>query len=49
MVLIILRYLASELKRERMTKCATRALGIGEFFRLDAKAEGEGCHLRLAN
>ena len=41
MVLIILRFLASELKRERMSKCATRALDVGEFFRLDAKAEGE--------
>ena len=41
MVLIILRYLASELKRERMTRCTTKARDVGEFFRLDAKAEGE--------
>ena len=41
MVLIILRYLASELRRERMSRCTTRARDVGEFFRLDAKAEGE--------
>ena len=41
MVLIILRFLASELRRGTMSRCATKARDVGEFFRLDAKAEGE--------
>ena len=41
MILLILRYIGEEIKRERMARCPSKALKLGEVFRLDAKAEGE--------
>ena len=40
MVLIIMRYLAEELKTGHMMICESNAEDLGEVFRLDAKAEG---------
>ena len=33
--------IGEEIKRERMAPCPSKALNLGEVFRLDAKAEGE--------
>ena len=41
MILLILKFLASELSRKRMSRCAAKTRDLGELFRLDAKAEGE--------
>mgnify|MGYP003333509867 CR=1 FL=1 len=41
MLVLILKYLAAELQRNRMTACRSRTKDLGEVFRLDAKAEGE--------
>ena len=41
MILMIIRFLAAEIGRRRMSPCAARACDLGEVFRLDAKAEGE--------
>ena len=41
MILLILKFLAEEVKRGHMSRCASRTLNLGEVFRLDAKAEGE--------
>ena len=41
MILLILRFLAAELGRRRMSRCASKARDLGELFRLDAKTEGE--------
>jgi hypothetical protein len=41
MLVLILRYVASELKRGRMAECRSKSKHLGEVFRLDAKAEGE--------
>ena len=41
MILLIMRFIIVELKRERMARCPTKAKCIGEIFRFDAKAEGE--------
>ena len=41
MLLLILKYLAAELQKGRMSQCRSRAKDLGETFRLDAKAEGE--------
>ena len=40
MVLIIMKYLAEELKTGHMMVCESNAEDLGEVFRLDAKAEG---------
>ena len=41
MVILIMRYLAEELKTSHMMPCERRAQHIGEVFRMDAKAEGD--------
>ena len=41
MLLLIMRYLARELREFRMMPCERKALQLGEVFRMDAKAEGE--------
>ena len=41
MILLIMRYLAEELRGNHMMPCESRAEHLGEVFRLDAKAEGE--------
>ena len=41
MILIIMKYLAEELKENFMMICEDRAQHLGEVFRMDAKAEGE--------
>ena len=41
MLLLIMRYLASELREFRMMPCERKTLQLGEVFRMDAKAEGE--------
>ena len=41
MILLILRFLAAELGRRRMSRCASKTKDVGEIFRLDAKAEKE--------
>ena len=41
MILLILKFIIVELKRERMASCPSKAKVLGEVFRLDAKAEGE--------
>ena len=41
MIFLILKFLAEEVKRCHMSRCASRTLNLGEVFRLDAKAEGE--------
>ena len=41
MLVLILKYLATELRQNRMTACRSRAKDLGEVFRLDAKAEGD--------
>ena len=41
MILLILKFLAEELRRTRMSECPRRTKDVGEVFRLDAKAEGE--------
>ena len=41
MIVLIMRYLAEELKGCRMMPCEAPAHFLGETFRLDAKAEGE--------
>ena len=41
MILLILKFLAEELKRKRMSVSAGKVRQLGELFRLDAKAEGE--------
>ena len=39
MIHLILTFIASEVKRERMSRCPSKARHLGELFRLDAKAE----------
>ena len=46
MILLILKFIIGELKRERMARCPSRAKVLGEVFRLDAKAEGEKVAIR---
>ena len=41
MVLLIIHFLAEEIRRRRMSSCAAKRKDLGEVFRLDAKAEGE--------
>ena len=41
MVLLIMRYLAEELRGNHTMPCEARAEHLGEVFRMDAKAEGE--------
>ena len=41
MILLIMQYLAEELRGNHMMPCESRAECLGEVFRLDAKAEGE--------
>ena len=41
MLVLILRFTASELKHGRMAECRSAAKNLGEVFRLDAKAGGE--------
>ena len=41
MILLIMRFIITEVQRERMARCPSKALDLGEVFRLDAKAEGE--------
>ena len=41
MIHLILKFIASEIKRERMSSCPSKTKQLGEIFRLDAKAEGE--------
>ena len=41
MIVLIMRYLAEELKGNRMMPCEAPSRYLGEAFRLDAKAEGE--------
>ena len=38
---LILKLIVSEIKRERMSSCPSKAKQLGELFRLDAKVEGE--------
>ena len=38
---MIMKFIIVEVKRERMARCPSKALDLGEVFRLDAKAEGE--------
>ena len=41
MVMLIMKYLAEELKGEHTMACEDPAVNLGEVFRMDAKAEGE--------
>ena len=41
MVVLILKYLAAELREVRAMACERRATHLGEVFRMDAKAEGD--------
>ena len=41
MLMLILRFVASELKRKRVSSCPSLQHNMGEVFRLDAKAEGD--------
>ena len=41
MILLIIHFLAEEIRRRRMSSCAAKRNDLGEVFRLDAKAEGE--------
>ena len=41
MIVLILEFLKGELQRGTMAVCPAKAKNIGEFFRLDAKAEVE--------
>ena len=41
MVMLILRYLAEELRGNHTMPCEAKAKHLGEVFRMDAKAEGE--------
>jgi hypothetical protein len=41
LIVLILKFLAAELKEVRMTACEKRASHKGEAFRIDAKAEGD--------
>ena len=41
MLVLIMRFLAEELKRAHTMPCERRAMHLGEVFRMDAKAEGD--------
>ena len=41
MILLIITFLAGEVRRRRMARSAAKRKDMGELFRLDAKAEGE--------
>ena len=41
MLVLILRFIAAELKERRMSPCPATRADLGEVFRLDAKAEGD--------
>ena len=41
MILLIMKFLATELRRKRMSSCPSKTRDLGEVFRLDAKAEGD--------
>ena len=41
MLMLILKFVADELSRARMSPCRSKASDLGEVFRLDAKAQGE--------
>ena len=41
MLRLLMGFIAEEVGRSRMSRCADRAHDMGEVFRLDAKAEGE--------
>ena len=41
MILLIIHFLADEIRRRRTSRCAAKRKDMGELFRLDAKAEGE--------
>ena len=41
MLMLIMKYLARELRECHMMPCERKALQLGEVFRMDAKAEGE--------
>ena len=41
MILLIIKFLAAEIKRRRMSRCNAKARDLGELFRLDAKADKE--------
>jgi hypothetical protein len=41
MVVLIMEYLAKELRSNHMMPCEDQAADLGEVFRMDAKAEGE--------